>query len=114
MQQHSPPNIRNLIAACSAISVFGLAFGMTYPLLSLILEQRGVSTEMIGINSAMMPVGILLFSPLIPVVSKRFGAGLWEWRGRPLFFEPRLQSFGSGLGQCRYGRSSCPGAQCRL
>jgi len=74
MQQHSPPNIRNLIAACSAISVFGLAFGMTYPLLSLILEQRGVSTEMIGINSAMMPVGILLFSSLIPVVSKRFGA----------------------------------------
>jgi len=74
MQQNSPPNIRNLIAACSAISVFGLAFGMTYPLLSLILEQRGVSTEMIGINSAMMPVGILLFSPVIPVASKRFGA----------------------------------------
>ena len=74
MQQHSPPNIRNLIAACSAISVFGLAFGMTYPLLSLILEQRGVSTEMIGINSAMMPVGILLFSSVIPVASKRFGA----------------------------------------
>lgn len=74
MQAHSPPNIRNLIAACSAISVFGLAFGMTYPLLSLILEQRGVSTEMIGINSAMMPVGILLFSSVIPVASKRFGA----------------------------------------
>lgn len=74
MQQNSPPNIRNLIAACSAISVFGLAFGMTYPLLSLILEQRGVSTEMIGINSAMMPIGILLFSSLIPVASKRFGS----------------------------------------
>ena len=74
MQQHSPPNIRNLIAACSAISVFGLAFGMTYPLLSLILEQRGVSTEMIGINASMMPIGILLFSPVIPVVSKRFGS----------------------------------------
>ncbi len=74
MQQYSPPNIRNLIAACSAISVFGLAFGMTYPLLSLILQQRGVSTEMIGINSAMMPIGILLFSPVIPVVSKRFGS----------------------------------------
>lgn len=74
MRQYSPPNIRNLIAACSAISVFGLAFGMTYPLLSLILQQRGVSIEMIGINSAMMPIGILLFSPFIPVVSKRFGS----------------------------------------
>lgn len=73
MQQSTPPNFRNLIAACSAISIFGLAFGMTYPLLSLILEQRGVSTEMIGINSAMMPIGILLFSPMIPIVSKRYG-----------------------------------------
>ena len=29
---------------------------------------------MIGINSAMMPIGILLFSSVIPVVAKRFGA----------------------------------------
>lgn len=74
MQDDDNFDIRNLIAACSAISVFGLAFGMTYPLLSLILEQSGVSTEMIGINAAMMPIGILLFSPFIPVVSKRMGS----------------------------------------
>jgi MFS family permease len=67
-------NTRNLVAACSAISVFGLAFGMTYPLLSLILEQRGVSSRMIGINSAMMPIGILLFASVIPVASNRFGS----------------------------------------
>ena len=54
--------------------MFGLAFGMTYPLLSLILESRGVNTEMIGINSAMMPIGILLFSSVIPIVTKRYGA----------------------------------------
>ncbi|NKB62884.1 MAG: MFS transporter [Gammaproteobacteria bacterium] len=67
-------NIRNLVAACSAISVFGLAFGMTYPLLSLILESRGVSTDMIGLNSAMMPIGILLFSPFIPFATRHLGA----------------------------------------
>lgn len=67
-------NWRNLIAACAAITVFGLAFGMTYPLLSLILESRGVSTEMIGVNSAMMPIGILLFSSVIPIVTRRYGA----------------------------------------
>jgi len=33
--------------------VFGLAFGMTYPLLSLMLEERGVSADIIGLNSAM-------------------------------------------------------------
>lgn len=64
---------RTLIAACSAITVFGFAFGMTYPLLSLILESRGESSDMIGINAAMMPIGILLFSSVIPVLAKRFG-----------------------------------------
>lgn len=70
----SQMNLRNLIAACSAICVFGLAFGMTYPLLSLILESRGVSPRMIGINSAMMPIGILLFSPVIPIAARKFGS----------------------------------------
>jgi MFS family permease len=65
---------RNLIAACAAISVFGFAIGMSYPLLSLLLEADGVSTNMIGINSAMMPIGILLFSPMLPLLSKRFGS----------------------------------------
>jgi len=65
---------RTLVAACAAITVFGFAFGMSYPLLSLILESRGVSSDMIGINSAMMPVGILLFSSVIPFAAKRFGA----------------------------------------
>jgi MFS family permease len=74
MRQPSASNRRNLIAACAAISVFGLAFGMTYPLLSLILESRGVSADMIGINSAMMPIGILLFSSVIPIATRRFGA----------------------------------------
>ena len=66
--------MRNLVAACAAITVFGFAFGMSFPLLSLILETRGVSSDMIGINSAMSPIGILLFSPIIPVLAKRFGS----------------------------------------
>jgi len=65
---------RNLVAACTAITVFGFAIGMTYPLLSLLLEADGVSTNMIGVNAAMMPIGILLFSPLLPVLVKRFGS----------------------------------------
>lgn len=67
-------NIRNLVAACSAISVCGLAFGMSYPLLSLILEARGVSAQMIGINAAMMPIGILLFSSVIPFIAQKIRA----------------------------------------
>lgn len=67
-------NTRNLIGACSAVSVFGLAFGMSYPLLSLILEGRGVSSSMIGLNAAMGPLGIVIFSSAIPGFAKRFGA----------------------------------------
>ncbi len=74
MNSPRPADTRNLVAACAAITVFGFAFGMTYPLLSLILESRGVSSDMIGINSAMMPIGILLFSQVIPYAAKRFGA----------------------------------------
>jgi len=74
MSAPRPTDTRNLIAACAAITVFGFAFGMTYPLLSLILESRGVASDMIGINSAMMPIGILLFSSVIPAAAKRFGA----------------------------------------
>lgn len=70
---HNGPNWRNVIAACAAITVFGFPLGLTYPLLSLILEDRGVSSELIGLNGAMMPLGILLFSLIIPVVTKRFG-----------------------------------------
>ena len=52
MKTPQPANIRNVVAACAAITVFGFTFGMTFPLLSLILESRGVSSDMIGINSA--------------------------------------------------------------
>ncbi|MGI9317091.1 MAG: MFS transporter [bacterium] len=68
------PNTRNLVAACAAITVFGLAFGMSYPLLSLILEARGVSSAMIGVNSSMGPLGILLASSVIPTLAHRFGS----------------------------------------
>jgi MFS family permease len=72
--QTAPANWRNLAAAFAAISVFGFAFGMSYPLLSLILEQRGVAPELIGINAAMSPIGILLASPVIPVLARRYGS----------------------------------------
>jgi MFS family permease len=73
MNSPAPADKRNLVAACAAITVFGFAFGMSYPLLSLILESRGVAADMIGINSAMSPIGILLFTPVIPILAKRFG-----------------------------------------
>ncbi|MCY4051803.1 MAG: MFS transporter [Gammaproteobacteria bacterium] len=67
-------DLKNLVPACAGITVFGLSFGMTFPLLSLILESRGIPESVIGINAAMMPIGILVFSPMIPAISGRMGS----------------------------------------
>ncbi len=75
-QVRAKANTSNLIVACLSIAIFGFSFSMSYPLLSLILEQRGVSPQMIGLNSAMTPIGILLFSSTIPFLCKALGAKL--------------------------------------
>jgi MFS family permease len=64
----------NLLAAISAITVFGFTLGLMFPLLSLILEQRGMSAEVIGYNTAMQPLGIILSILAIPALVRRFGA----------------------------------------
>ncbi len=73
---HTSPygHTRNLIAAFSAMSIFGFAFGMTYPLLSLILEDRGVDSSLIGLNASMAPIGVLLSSGIIPIAARKFGS----------------------------------------
>ena len=64
----------NLLAAISAIAVFGFTFGLMFPLLSLIMEKQGISPELIGYNSAMSPVGIVLSVFIIPLLVRRLGA----------------------------------------
>ena len=67
------PEWRNVMAAIAAITVFGFALGQMFPLLSLILEARGHSDDVIGLNAAMSPAGILVSSFIIPAVARRFG-----------------------------------------
>ena len=76
VSNHTSPygHTRNLIAAFSAMSIFGFAFGMTYPLLSLILEDRGVDPSLIGLNASMAPIGVLLSSGIIPIAARRYGS----------------------------------------
>lgn len=66
-------NWRNLIAACAAVCVFSFSLGEMFPLLSLNMESWGVSEAMIGINTAMAPIGILLAGLIIPRLSHAFG-----------------------------------------
>src|SRR6185369_5260412 len=67
-------NWRNLIAACAAVCVFAFSLGEVFPLLSLSMESRGVSARVIGFNTAMAPIGILIAGLFIPKLSHSFGA----------------------------------------
>ena len=66
--------LANLLAAIAAMTVFGFTLGLMFPLLSLIMEARGVSSDVIGYNAAMQPLGIVLSVFAIPPTVARFGA----------------------------------------
>jgi len=64
----------NLIAAIATIAVCDIAFGLTFPLMSFLLDERGVPAWIIGLNAAMSPLGIIVAGPFIPAVTRRLGA----------------------------------------
>lgn len=68
---------RPILAVIACLSVFDVTLGLTYPLLALLLEARGVEAAMIGLNAAMMPLGLILSAPLVPHVARR--AGPWRF-----------------------------------
>ncbi|MEO1016490.1 MAG: MFS transporter [Pseudomonadota bacterium] len=62
-----------MIAAIAAITAYCLTSSLTYTLLSLILERRGFSAAIIGLNASMTPLGIILSAPFIPALAGRVG-----------------------------------------
>jgi MFS family permease len=59
----------------ATVSVFAMAQGLTYPLLSFILERQGTGSGLIGLSAAMTPLGFIVSAPFIPALSRRVGAG---------------------------------------
>jgi MFS family permease len=59
----------------ATVSVFAIAQGLTYPLLSFILQRQGVAPGMIGLSAAMTPIGFIVSAPMVPMLARRFGAG---------------------------------------
>ena len=62
------------IVVISSISVVGLSLGFIIPLVSLVLEQRGFDSSLIGLMGATPAFGILVFAPLVPPIVRRLGA----------------------------------------
>lgn len=57
---------RSLAAVMASSLAAGFTIGMTVPLISLALEQRGASAFLIGANSGVMALAVLLVAPLLP------------------------------------------------
>lgn len=63
----------SLIAAIAAISAVGIAIGLGLPLLSIIMEKRGISSTMIGLNSAMAGLASMAAATVTAKIAHRFG-----------------------------------------
>ncbi|MEM7173117.1 MAG: MFS transporter, partial [Pseudomonadota bacterium] len=64
---------QSLSVAIACITVFGITVAVTSPLISLILEARGVSGTVIGAMAAVPAVSLLLTNPLIPLAVRKVG-----------------------------------------
>lgn len=62
-----------LAGVIATVSVFAIAQGLSYPLLAFILERQGHSASAIGLSAAMLPLGLIASSALIPPVVRRLG-----------------------------------------
>ena len=57
----------------ATVTVFAVAQGLTYPLLSFILERQETTSGLIGLSAAMTPLGFIASAPFIPALSRRLG-----------------------------------------
>ncbi len=62
-----------ITAAIASISVVGIAIGLGMPLLSVILEKRGYSASVIGLNTAVAGLASIAGAPLATPLAVRFG-----------------------------------------
>lgn len=74
----SPRDDRQPLAAMAGIiatvTVYAVAQGLTYPLLSFILERQGTPPTLIGLSAAMTQLGFIASAPFIPALARRVGA----------------------------------------
>lgn len=74
----SPPEKRipwvAMAGIIATVTVFAVAQGLTYPLLSFILERQGTTPGLIGLSAAMTPLGFIVSSLFTPVLVRRVGA----------------------------------------
>ncbi|MEM0906412.1 MAG: MFS transporter, partial [Pseudomonadota bacterium] len=75
--QPSSGGLRNdiavLAAVISGITGVGAALSLSLPLLSVVLDQRGVSPTLVGINTATAGIAAIAVLPFVTGIAKQFG-----------------------------------------
>jgi MFS family permease len=61
-----------LIAVIFTVTVFGLTYGLSSPLIAFKLLHAGMSESVIGINAAMHAAGVFLVAPFLPALFRHY------------------------------------------
>ena len=64
---------RPIAAVAAGATLFTAVQGLSYPLLAVILYRRGTPESIIGLNTAMMPLGMILAAPIATAMMRRIG-----------------------------------------
>ncbi len=63
---------RSLAGVIAAMAVVNLVYGITFPLLALVLDGQGVSKTLIGLSTMSQAAAVLLIAPFAPGLLRRF------------------------------------------
>ena len=66
-------NTRGVIAAIASISIVGTGIGLSFPLLSLLMEQRGIAASIIGANTAVAGIAAMMVVPFVTPLARKLG-----------------------------------------
>lgn len=63
---------RSLAGVIAAMAVVNLVYGITFPLLALVLDSQGVSKSLIGLSTIMQAVSVIVIAPFAPALMSRY------------------------------------------
>ena len=68
----SRTRLRSLSGVIAAMAVVHLVYGITFPLMALVLDSQGVSKSMIGLSTIVQAAAALVVAPIAPGLMTRF------------------------------------------
>ena len=68
----SNSRFRGLVGVIAAMAIVNLVYGITFPLLALVLDDQGISKTLIGLSTVSQAAAILVIAPFAPRLLNRF------------------------------------------